>query len=83
MFNLHRDPKLLLFVKMQNNLDAENDKLMEDLSRDTHLRRAVIRYMNNFVSSLHIPTYQNMSFYQFHDTLATFIKYVFTMQHKD
>jgi hypothetical protein len=68
---------------MQNNHDSEDDKLMEDLLRDTHLQRAVIRYMNNFVGSLHVPTYQKMSLYQFHDTLATFIKYVFTVQHQE
>ena len=31
MFNLHRDPKLLLFVKMQNNIGNETDSVMEDM----------------------------------------------------
>jgi len=29
LFNLHRDAKLLLYVKMQNELNFESDQLME------------------------------------------------------
>jgi hypothetical protein len=54
MFNLSRDSKLLLYVKMQNELKAsdEDEGLLRDLKNDTPLRRAVIRYMNKFISSL-------------------------------
>jgi hypothetical protein len=63
---------------MKNKINEGDDKM---LKRDTPLRRAVVRYMNKFISELYIPTYQKMHYYQFHDTLATFINYVFSVQH--
>ena len=37
--------------------------------------------MNKFIGMLEIPTYEKMTMYNFHDTIAAMVKYVFTINH--
>ena len=37
--------------------------------------------MSKFIGTLEIPTYKGMSAYNFHDTIAALVKYVFTVMH--
>jgi len=72
-FNMHRDPKLVLFADMYN----VEQKSLDDIL----VKKALDRYMNRFIGMLEIPTYKKMSVYNFHDTIAAMVKYVFTVSH--
>lgn len=71
LFNLRKDRRLALFVKMKKGIDSDS-KIMIDISKDNRMRRQVLRSINTFIGGLCVPTYNNMQNYNFNDTLASF-----------
>ena len=55
---------------------------IQDYRQHEILRRPLRRKMHSFISSLEVPSYNNIKNYNFHDTLASLAKYVFSVDHK-
>ena len=75
-FNLFRNRKLLLYTQLQQEVVPENFKKMQN---NIEVMNLLKRHMDLFIGKMEIPTYNNRSHYNFHDTLTALVKYVFSV----
>jgi len=81
MFNLHKDKQLVYYTKVVVGEDC--CPFIENLRSNESLRRPLNRKMMRFIASLEVASYQKMTSYSFHDTLAALSKYVYSCQHRE
>ena len=62
-------------------LDLENTPAFKDFNRNERLQRKLTIGMNKFIGEFKLPVYNNLSHYNFYDTLDAFIKLVFIEDH--
>ena len=82
LFNFHHSRLLTLYCKWKKGIGMEDDKDLKTIQRNWRLQYQLKRHINVFVGKLHIPTYNKITHYNFHDVLTGFIKYVFESQHE-
>jgi len=74
-FNLTKDDKLLLYQQLEKDPDS---MLIREIKEKSRIKIALDRYMDQFISNLAVPTYQKFSLYNFHDTLTSVVKHLFS-----
>ena len=76
MFNLTRDRSVKVLMKIKKDLPLnEIEKMVKE---EYNLKEEAELEFNKFIGQLAIPLYNELKNYNFHDTLVSFVKWLFS-----